>query len=67
MLSGLSNCGFEGEREALREDWGPHLNDYHLFEDAESALAFRPVANRIVPEHAPFFVYGLWLIRAVNA
>jgi hypothetical protein len=61
------NCGFGDQREMLSEEWGPRLNEHHLFKDADSALAFRLVANRIVPEHAPFFVYGLWLIREVRA
>jgi hypothetical protein len=68
LLSGLMNCGYEDdERTAMTELWGPRLNEHHLFEDAESAFVFRHVTNRRVPEHAPFFVYGLWLIREVRA
>ena len=67
LLSGLMNCGFGGDREKLSEEWGPHLNDHHLFKELEIALAFRPVANNVIPEHKPFFVYGLWLIRKANA
>ena len=64
MLSGLINCGYEdAERTALAEEWGPRLNEHHLLKDAESAFAFRLLSNRRAAEHAPFFVYGLWLIR----
>ena len=52
-------------RRARFLNWGPRLNEHHLFKNAESAFAFRLVTNRRVPEHAPFFVYGLWLIREV--
>ena len=66
LLSGLMNCGYEdAERKALAEEWGPRLNEHHLFKDAESALAFRLMSNRRVAENAPFFVYGVWLIREV--
>jgi hypothetical protein len=65
LLSGLTNCGFGDQRETLTKEWGPRLNEHHLFQDAESAFAFRLVTNRRVPEHAPFFVYGLWLISEV--
>jgi hypothetical protein len=62
-ISGLSNCGYEdGERAALAAKWGPHLNRYHLFDSLEPALEFRTLTNARVPEHAPFFVIGLWWI-----
>lgn len=67
LLSGLMNCGYEdAERVALAKQWAPRLNEHHLFLDSEAALAFRLEANRQVPSHAPFFVYGLWLIRKVG-
>ena len=64
LLSGLMNCGYEDdERRALTEEWGSRLNEHHLFRDPGSAFAFRLPSNRRVAEHAPFFVYGLWLIK----
>lgn len=66
MLSGLSNCGYSDESEnvqSLRDRWGPHLNSYHLFDKVEQAVAFKEFSNQRVREHAPFFVYGLWLIE----
>lgn len=63
-LSGLSNCGYlSDEIDDLREEWGPHLNLYHLFEDVERAWDFRSLTNWRVPEHAPFYVYGLYLVE----
>ena len=62
-ISGLTNCGYhDGERESLAAEWGPHLNGFHLFEDLERAFVFRTLTDARVPEHAPFFVIGLWLI-----
>jgi hypothetical protein len=63
LLSGLSNCGYlEEEKRRFEKQWGEHLNHYHLFTEVEPAVEFREVSDRRVPEHAPFFVYGLYLI-----
>ncbi len=62
-VSGLSNCGYnEFERNTLRAQWGCHLNRYHLLEDLEPAFEFKRITHTRVPEYAPFFVIGLWLI-----
>jgi hypothetical protein len=67
FISGLTNCGYTGEdTPALRRQWAGHLNEHHLLEDLEQALAFRDLSDRRVPEHAPFFVFGLWLIEPVE-
>ena len=67
LLSGLSNCGYgEGEVGAMRAKWGPDLNDRHLFRDAARALEFRTITDERVPEHAPFFVYGLYEVRRAS-
>ncbi|PTL76850.1 hypothetical protein DAT35_47090 [Vitiosangium sp. GDMCC 1.1324] len=64
LISGLSNCGYtEAEAASLRAKWAGHLNEHHLLGDLERALEFREVSDRRVPEHAPFFVFGLWLIE----
>ncbi|MBJ6765061.1 hypothetical protein JGU66_30225 [Myxococcaceae bacterium JPH2] len=61
LTSGLSNCGYRpSELAQLRASWAAQLNGHHLFEEFGSALAFRDVTARRVPEHAPFFVYALW-------
>jgi hypothetical protein len=65
LLSGLSNCGYS-EREdlpATRERYGSFLNSFHLFSAPELALEFMQFSDERVPEHAPFFVFGLWLIK----
>ena len=65
--SGLTNCSIEeGKKVEHRSRWGGHLNRYHLFEDFSQAQAFKDYCNQSVPEHAPFFVFGLWLIREVQ-
>lgn len=66
LTSGLTNCGFgQSERSTLRASWAPGLNEHHLFVDVEQAFAFRGLAGGRVPEHAPFFVYALYLIADV--
>lgn len=66
LLSALSNCGFLPnleDAESLRDEWGPKLNDYHLFEEPHKALMFKDAANSRIREHAEFLVFGLWLIQ----
>lgn len=65
LLSGLSNCGFLPGVEdvrALRAEWGPSLNEFHLFSRLDEAARFRDLSDARVTEHAPFFVYGLRLV-----
>jgi hypothetical protein len=62
MLSGLSNCGLDPNREdveALRRRWGPVLNDHHLFDSLVEAGQFRLLSNQRVKEHAPFSIFGI--------
>lgn len=62
-ISGLSNCGYTAEEQPqLENQFGPLLNRHHLFEDLQQAFVFRDITNRRVPEHAPFFVIGLWRV-----
>jgi hypothetical protein len=63
FVSGLSNCGYDGaERDGLAAEWAQDLNRNHLFDDLQRAFKFRALTNARVPEHAPFFVIGLWSI-----
>lgn len=65
-LSGLSDCGFVPGRDdvaALRRRWGPLLNKWHLFDDLEIAIEFKHMSDQRMNDHAPFFVYGLWLVK----
>lgn len=62
LISGLSNCGYvDNEREEWRSRWSEKLNGFHLLADPLDAQIFAEATNRRVPEHAPFFVYGLLL------
>lgn len=61
--SGLSNCGYDGiEASVLRPVWASRLNEHGLFSDLIDALAFRRLTDQRVSEHAPFRVYGLWMV-----
>ncbi len=59
LLSGLMGCGHSEADKALI----PYLNDYHLFTDLNQALKFREDINAEDAGHAPFFVFGLRLIK----
>jgi len=68
LLSGLMNCGFDPMMENvdyLRSKWSPYLNKYHLFSDYHAALEFKEFSNERVKEHAPFYLFGIWLIENV--
>lgn len=66
LLSGLSNCGYgtnESEIQILRETYTSDLNEHHLFDSIKPAVDFMHLSDKRVQEHAPFFVFGLWLIK----
>ncbi len=64
LLSGLSNCGYAAEEsKSLRAQWRGHLNQHHLFEEPASASGFCRLTDARVPEHAPFCVYGLYVVK----
>jgi hypothetical protein len=66
-ISGLSDCGYSpDERAALAPIWAPRLNRDHLFDQLVDANSFRDVTDPRVPEHAPFYVNGLWLIERID-
>jgi hypothetical protein len=63
FLSGLSNCGYAPDIvETMRERWVPRLNKSHLFTNPADAAMFRSTTDVRVPEHAPFFVYGIYRV-----
>jgi hypothetical protein len=67
MTSGLSNCGYsDEEKKLLRPIWAQQLNRFHLFDRSEGALQFKGITEARVPEHAPFFVFGIYLLSAGN-
>jgi hypothetical protein len=64
MLSGLTNCGYKPEEAAsLAPVWVPRLNDWHLFDDPDDAETFAEVTDQRVPEHAPFYAFGIYQLR----
>ncbi|HEY3332319.1 MAG TPA: hypothetical protein VGK19_19980 [Capsulimonadaceae bacterium] len=63
MQSGLTDCGYDAEEKPnLVARFASKLNAYHLFDTIDDACEFRDVADERSPGHAPFFVYGLWLV-----
>jgi len=64
LLGGLTNCGYTPEEAAsLTPVWAPLLNEWHLFDKPEDATAYAAVTAQRVPEHAPFFGYGIYQLR----
>jgi len=67
LLSALSNCGFRpglDDVPRLRAEWGPRLNEYHLFSDLHDAILFNQFSDqRLQTDHAPCFVFGLWIVK----
>jgi hypothetical protein len=63
----LTNAGYEDDEVVpLKTRWVSHLNQYHLFDQQETALKYIDVAYERDAGHGPFSAYGLYLIRAVN-
>ena len=61
LLGGLTNCGYKpGEAASLAPVWAPLLNKWHLFDNPGDATAFAAVTEKRVPEHAPFYAYGIY-------
>jgi len=68
LTSGLTNCGYAADdRERLVRRWKARLNDFHLFTRATEAEEFAREAEQRIPEHAPFFVYSLHVLRLQEA
>jgi hypothetical protein len=62
LLSGLTNCGWKSEEaNDAWARWATHLNEAHLFKDRTAADEFARYADTRVSEHAPFYVYGIWV------
>ncbi len=64
LTSGLSNCSTdESEMQILRDTYASVLNEHHLFDALKPAVDYMHVSDERVRAHAPFFVFGLWLIK----
>lgn len=60
FISGLSNCGYNpSEKNILKEIWSDRLNEYGLLKNVSDAIEFRNLSNKRIPEHSPFYIYGL--------
>lgn len=61
-ISGLSNCGYSKEDlEYCQKIYLPYLNEHGLFSNFYVAWDFVNYTNKRVYEHAPFYVYGLYM------
>jgi hypothetical protein len=66
-LSGLMNCGYSNAKhQYAKTEWAPRLQPNHLFGTTTDAVSFCEWRNMSVPEHAPFFVAGLYLVREIG-
>jgi hypothetical protein len=64
-ISGLANCGYDpDEKKQLVRSWAPRLNSFGLLETLDHAVEFRQLCDKRVPEHAPFWVYGITRLPA---
>ena len=68
LTSGLNNCGFkETEMQILRDTYASYLNEHHLFDALKPAVDFMHFSDERVQAHAPFFVFGIWLIKKARS
>jgi hypothetical protein len=64
-MSGLINCGLRGDQlHGLRSRYSRGLNDGGLFVEHEVATKFAHQLDSLVPEHAPFFLTYVYVVRA---
>lgn len=61
--SGLFDGILTPKLRNTRHEWASKLNKHHLFTDLDDALSYIPLANERMADHAPFIVYGLYLIQ----
>lgn len=67
FLSGLMNCALHAvEREELSAKYAGMLNSSGLFASAKKADEFRSECDKRIPEHSPFYVYGIWSRTSVT-
>jgi hypothetical protein len=61
LTSGLSNCGLDNEeRPLVAGQFQKSINEFGLFSNMNSATAFKAFIDHKIPEHAPFFVFGIY-------
>lgn len=68
QTSGLMNCGYLPDEIApLQREFASSLNESHLFSKEEDAHRFARTSDSRVVEHAPFFVYQLFLLESSSS
>jgi hypothetical protein len=66
LISALSNCGYSNDEIILaRKAYAPFLNKHGLIKDIKTAEKFRSYSETRVPDHAPFFVFGLYVDKEI--
>lgn len=65
QYSALCNCGYGTEAllASAKTEWAAELNASHLFEDRSTAERFVTASNTRIPEHAPFVLAAVYLVR----
>lgn len=60
-ISGLSNCEYSSaEGDQLRPLWASRMNEFGLLRSLEDAMEFRLLSDTRVPDHSPFWIFGIW-------
>lgn len=68
LVSGLSNCQLSVEELLeVRARWSSAINHVGLVSDVSAALELKLDLDRLVPEHAPFFVFRVTEILEVES
>ena len=68
LASGLMNCRVSAaNQEMLRTQFGASINPAGLFSNQQVAVAFAEKLNGLVPEHAPFMPFHVYVARAASS
>ena len=63
LISGISNCSYEDNEKKLFEPHLPFINKYGLISDLDVAGSIRQMVDKRVPEHAPFYIFGVYEVE----
>lgn len=67
MVSALSNCSYlDEDKLRAKKDFGWAINKHGLIGEFEIAEKFVAFSDSRVPEHAPFYVYGLYVDKQIS-
>jgi hypothetical protein len=68
LVSGLTNCSYtSAERAEAMTLWGRYINEHHLFRSIKRGVMCVEWTNRRIPEHAPFWLCGLYRVPGRRA